>query len=87
LPGEPDHPRALERYFKVEIGALRELARPVPSERLRRITFIATTVDRLLSAGEIRDLWLGQRDDEAVWAALRGSTPQGDFDGGDQEIC
>jgi hypothetical protein len=87
LPGEPDHPRALERYFKVEIGALRELARPIPSERLRRITFIATTVDRLLSAREISELWLGPRDDEAVWAAIRGSTPRPDADGGEEGIC
>ena len=87
LPGEPDHPRALERYFKVEIGALRELARPVPSERLRRITFIATTLDRLLSASEIKELWLGPRDDEAVWAAITGSTSRSDLNGGEDGIC
>jgi hypothetical protein len=87
LPAEPDHPRAMERYFKVEIGALRELARPVPSKKLRRITFIATTVDRLLSAREINELWLGPRDDEAVWAAIRGSTPHLDLSGGENEPC
>ena len=85
LPGELDHPRAQERYFKVEIGALRELARPVPSERLRRITFIATTLDRLLCATEINELWLGPRDDEAVWAALKGSEPRPGFEAGGEE--
>jgi hypothetical protein len=87
LPGEPDHPRALERYFKVEIGALRVLARPVPSEKLRRITFIATTLDRLLCAREINELWLAPRDDEAVWAAIRGSTRQPDLNGGEEGTC
>jgi hypothetical protein len=86
LPDELDHPRAQERYFRIEIGALRELARPVPSSRLRRITFIATTLDRLLRAHEINELWLGPRDDEAVWAALRGSDAQrGSETGGEEE--
>ena len=70
LPQEPDHPRARERYFKVEIGPMRTLARPIPSHKLRRITFIPTTLQRLLAAQEINDLWdRGQRQAE-LWAAL-----------------
>jgi len=71
LPDEADHPRASDRYFKVEIGPLRKLPRPVPSRRLRRITFIATTLERLLSAREINDLWLGNPLQERLWAALK----------------
>lgn len=70
LPGEGEHPRAEDRYFKVEIGPLRELPRPIPSHRLRRITFIPTTLNKLLNAGEINDLWDDARDDDALWAAL-----------------
>ena len=58
LPEEADHPRADEWYYKVELGALRRLPRPIPSERLRRVTFIPTTLERLLNAREINDLWL-----------------------------
>ena len=58
LPEEPDHPRADEWYYKVELGALRRLPQPIPSERLRRVTFIPTTLDRILNAREINDLWL-----------------------------
>lgn len=58
LPDEPDHPRADELYFRVEIGPLQPLPRPVPSERLRRVTFIPTTLDKLLTAQEINDLWM-----------------------------
>jgi hypothetical protein len=87
LPDEPDHPRAQERYFKVEIGALRELACPVVSLRLRRITFIATTLDRLLHAREINELWLRPRDDEAIWAALVGSDPQPDLSEEEEAAC
>lgn len=70
LPEESDHPRAADRYFKVEIGPLRELPRPIPSRRLRRITFIPTTLHKLLHAAEINDLWDAARDDDALWAAL-----------------
>ena len=71
LPGEADHPRAQDSYFKIEIGPLQQLARPVISHKLRRITFISTTLTRLLNASEISDLWeRGSRQDE-LWAALK----------------
>lgn len=58
LPREADHPRAGELYYRIEVGALVTLPRPVPSRRLRRITFIETTLERLLQASEVNDLWL-----------------------------
>jgi hypothetical protein len=85
LPDEPDHPRARERYFQLEIGELRELACPIVSLRLRRVTFIATTLDRLLRAQEINELWLGRRDDEAVWAALTRADSRSDLEGEEEE--
>lgn len=71
LPEEANHPRAGDRYFKVEIGPLQKLPHPVPSRRLRRITFIPTTLERLLNAREINDLWLGNPLQERLWAALK----------------
>jgi len=68
LPGEHDHPRAGDEYYKVEIGPLQRLAVPVPSRNLRRITFIATTMDRLLKAREINGLWMGGGLQERLWA-------------------
>jgi hypothetical protein len=56
LPEEPDHPRADELYFKVQLGPVQSLERPVVSLRWRRITFIHTTWDRLQDAREINDL-------------------------------
>jgi hypothetical protein len=70
LPEEPAHPRARERYYKIEIGSLCSLARPIPSQRLRRVTFIPTTLDRLLNAREIKDLWDRERQQAELWAAL-----------------
>ncbi len=71
LPDEPGHPRAGDAYYKIEIGPLQTLPRPVPSRALRRVAFIPTTLRRLLAAQEINDLW--QRDDpqERLWLALR----------------
>ena len=57
LPDEADHPRADDLYYRLELGSLEELAAPIPSARLRRVTFIATTLPLLLAAGEINDLW------------------------------
>jgi very-short-patch-repair endonuclease len=71
LSEEADHPRAAEPYYKVEIGPLQHLPHPIPSKRLRRITFIPTTLERLLSAEEINDLWdRGSRED-SLWEAFK----------------
>ncbi len=71
LPDEAAHPRADDRYYRVDLGPLAPLPRPIPSRRLRRITFIPTTMDRLLVAEEINDLWLKSPAQERLWAALR----------------
>ena len=47
IPDEPDHARADERYYRIQLGALAPLPHPIPSRRLRRITFIPTTLARL----------------------------------------
>lgn len=71
LPEEPNHPRAGETYYQIEIGALQQLPQPIPSRRLRRITFIPTTLQRLLTAEEVNDLWWRDEPQERLWAALR----------------
>ncbi len=71
LPHDPDHPRAGHSYYRVELGALQELARPVPSRRLRRITFIPTTLRRLQQADEINDLWMADDVEDMLWELFR----------------
>lgn len=71
LPEDADHPRADDRYYRVDLGPLTSLPRPIPSRRLRRITFIPTTLGRLLEAEEINDLWVKSPAQERLWAALR----------------
>ena len=73
LPLEPDHARADDLYYKVELGPLEALPRPVPARSLRRVTFIMTTLSRLMRAGEIGDLWLrSDRQDKLHRARLLG---------------
>lgn len=57
LPDEPDHPRANERYYRIEIGPLAHLPLPVPAGRLRRITFIMTTYGQLRYARDVNELF------------------------------
>ena len=71
IPEQPDHPRASERYYRVDLGPLEELAYPIPSRRLRRITFIPTTLRRLREADEINDLWLGDDVEDLLWDLFR----------------
>ena len=56
LPDESASPRADALYFKMQLGPLQRLGRPVPSLRWRRITFIQTTGERLCNALEISEL-------------------------------
>lgn len=71
LRDEPEHPRAHEEYYKISIGPLERLKRPVRAEKWRRFAFFYTTGERLLRAETLRDLII--RDDERtlLWKALR----------------
>jgi hypothetical protein len=56
FPTEPTHPRANELYYKMQLGPLQRLSRPIPSLKWRRIAFIQTTGDRFLNALEVSEL-------------------------------
>jgi hypothetical protein len=71
LPVEPNHPRADEFYFRIDIGPLQRLAHPVPAEKYHRVTFIHTTLERLLTAQDVVDLFMKDDPFETLWRALR----------------
>jgi hypothetical protein len=56
FPDQPTHPRAHELYYKIQLGPLQRLPRPIPSLKWRRVTFIQTTGDRLMNALDISEL-------------------------------
>ncbi len=72
LRDEKDHPAADEPYYRLQLGPLQALPRPIPARRWRRITFFYTTGARLLTASEIEDLTvpLGASADP-LWRLLR----------------
>jgi hypothetical protein len=79
LPQEPEHPRAAERYYKLQLGPLQKRDPPIPSLRWRRIAFIYTTWDRFQAAQEINDLYAeGGEFVDRLYHALResGLTPE-----------
>jgi hypothetical protein len=57
IPSEPDHPRAGQWYYKLQLGPLEHKLPPIVSHRWRRITFIVTSGDRFMQATEINDLF------------------------------
>lgn len=72
LPDEPDHPRAAERYYRVELGPLATLPLPVPAARLRRVSFISTTFGQLRRASDVRELFHPDEDSvppDDIWGA------------------
>ena len=74
LPDEALDPRAEDKYYRLDIGTLQELPHPIPSRKLRRITFVSTTLSRLLAAEDVHDLWERDRLEDRLWAAFREAT-------------
>lgn len=56
FPDQPGHPRANDLYYKMQLGPLQRLSRPIPSLKWRRITFLQTTGDRFLNALDVSEL-------------------------------
>lgn len=56
FPEEAEHPKCQKGYCKMELETMQQLTQPIRSDRLRRITFIATTFEKLLHSQEINEL-------------------------------
>jgi len=71
LPEEPNHPRADQQYYKVQLGQLARREPPIISKTWRRITFVLTNGRRFSSATEINELILGPKEHDILWRALK----------------
>jgi hypothetical protein len=71
LQDEKDHPRAKEEYYKVQLGPLEALPHPIQAGDWRRITFLYTTGEYLLSARIVNDLVVHSDERKTLWQALR----------------
>lgn len=56
FPHQPDHPRADQRYYRLQLGPLQWCAQPIVNHGWRRLLFLHTTWDRFTHAADISDL-------------------------------
>lgn len=71
LRDEPDHPRADEPYYRIQIGGLERLPQPILSGGWRRFAFLFTTGRRLLAAETLGDLTVSRSADrDQLWRLL-----------------
>ena len=76
LRDEADHPRANEEYFKVQIGPLERLNKPILAKRWKRLTFLYTTGEYVLSANTLNDLVVQSDERALLWKSLRERAEQ-----------
>ncbi len=76
LQDEPDHPRAGEEYFKVQLGPLVRLPRPIHAGKWKRVTFFYTTGEYLARAETLNDLVVHSEERKLLWRSLRERAAQ-----------
>jgi len=79
LKDEPNHPRAGEEYFRIQLGALERLPNPILAQDWRRITFLYTTGEHLLGAQTLSDLVVDSAERETLWQSLRERAQGGEL--------
>lgn len=71
LRNEPDHPRAKEEYYKVQLGPLIQMTSPIQAGSWKRITFLYTTGALFNRARIINDLVVRTEERDVLWKNLR----------------
>ena len=68
---EGEGPRADHEYFKISLGLLETLPRPIPAGKWKRLTFLYTTGERLKEARNMDDLSVHDEERQVLFHALR----------------
>src|SRR5512141_3055410 len=71
LKDEASHPRAREEYYKIQLGGLERLPRPIVADKWKRLTFLYTTGEYLQDAGTLNDLVVQNEERAVLWRSLR----------------
>lgn len=71
IQDEPNHPRADEEYYKIQLGPLHILEKPILADKWKRITFLYTTGERFASAKITNDLVVKSEERKLLWRSLR----------------
>ena len=74
---QPDHPKAREEYFKIQLGPLVSLPDPIRARKWKRVTFLYTTGQYLLTAETINDLVVHSDERKTLWQSLRDRAEKG----------
>jgi hypothetical protein len=70
LRDEPDHTRAKEEYYKIQIGGLEKLSQPITADKWKRLTFLYSTGEYLLNAKTLNDLVVSGNERQILWRSL-----------------
>jgi hypothetical protein len=70
LRDEPEHPHAKEEYFKLQLGPLERLAHHIVADKWKRLTFLYTTGEYLLTARTLNDLVVQSDERQLLWQSL-----------------
>jgi hypothetical protein len=68
---EAGHPRANEEYYKLALGPLETLPRPILAGKWKRITFLYTTGALFGTARTVQDLVVSSDERAGLWRSLR----------------
>ena len=63
-------PKVEEEYYKIEFEKPEKLSNPIISARHRRMLFVNTTYERLISSKEFNDLFIESPIEEKLWSKL-----------------
>jgi hypothetical protein len=70
-PPEPDHPRAGQWYYALQLGPLGHKLPPIVTNRWRLFTFIVGSGNRFMNTVEINDLFEQERPAGRLYVKLR----------------
>jgi hypothetical protein len=73
---EPEHPRADEEYYKIQIGSLQKRQEPIKADKWKRVTFLYTTGQLFNHAGSVNDLVVRSDERQTLWRNLRDRAVQ-----------
>lgn len=68
---ENDHKRANEEYFKIRLGPIEVLEKPILAGNWKRITFLYSTGELINKASSVNDLVVHSEDRQLLFRSLR----------------
>ena len=68
---EPEHPRANEEYFKIDLGPVTQLPRAITAKNWKRITFFYRLGYLVNQACSIDDLLVKSDERDILWKTIR----------------